>query len=62
MSADGVNTVRATNLAIKGIIALKSMAEISRVLGQGSDAVTYEVDGFMFRIELIVLNRVFHGA
>ena len=38
------------------------MAEISRVLGQGSDAVTYEVDGFMFRIELIVLNRVFRGA
>lgn len=32
-----------TNLAIKGIIGVKAMAEISRALGQDLDAQQYDV-------------------
>ena len=46
VSTDGDNTARTTNLAIKGIIALKSFAEIGRILGQDADADTYEVYDF----------------
>lgn len=43
VSADGDNVVNTTNVAIKGIIALKAMAEISRALGKDADADTYQV-------------------
>ncbi|KIK65828.1 hypothetical protein GYMLUDRAFT_38307 [Collybiopsis luxurians FD-317 M1] len=36
-SADGLNNANMTNLAIKGIIAIRSMAEISRVIGESDD-------------------------
>ena len=42
-SADGETTANMTNLAIKGIVGVKAMAEISRALGQDSDANTYDV-------------------
>ena len=42
-SADGESTANMTNLAIKGIIGVKAMAEISRALVQHSDAENYDV-------------------
>ena len=42
MSADGETATNSTNLALKGIIGLKAMAEISRVVGNETDAMTYE--------------------
>ncbi|KAI0665951.1 hypothetical protein C8Q78DRAFT_1062280 [Trametes maxima] len=41
-SADEENTANMTNLAIKGIIGVKAMAEISRALGEDSDAQQYD--------------------
>lgn len=32
-----------TNLALKGVIAVKAMAEISRVVRNGADAQQYDV-------------------
>ncbi|KIK53996.1 hypothetical protein GYMLUDRAFT_178075 [Collybiopsis luxurians FD-317 M1] len=40
-TADGLNRVNMTNLAIKGIIAIRSMAEISRVVGESDDYNNY---------------------
>ncbi|KIP05603.1 hypothetical protein PHLGIDRAFT_108072, partial [Phlebiopsis gigantea 11061_1 CR5-6] len=40
-SADGDSTVNSTNLAIKGIIAINAMAQISAALHQNSDADHY---------------------
>ena len=42
-SADGLTNPNMTNLAIKGIIGVKAMAEIARVLGKESDAAEYGV-------------------
>ncbi|TFK89099.1 DUF1793-domain-containing protein [Polyporus arcularius HHB13444] len=41
-SADGENKPNMTNLALKGIIGVKAMAEISRALGKDSDAQEYD--------------------
>ncbi|KIK65800.1 hypothetical protein GYMLUDRAFT_158570, partial [Collybiopsis luxurians FD-317 M1] len=40
-SADGLNNANMTNLAIKGIIAIRSMAEISQVVGNSDDYNSY---------------------
>ena len=42
-SADGESTANMTNLAFKGIVGVKAMAEISRAVGETSDAQTYDV-------------------
>ena len=42
-AGDGQNSVNMTNLAIKGIIGVKVMAEISRIVNQSSDAQIYDV-------------------
>ncbi len=42
-TADGENNANLTNLAIKGIIGVKAMAEISDAVQQGSDAQYYKV-------------------
>ena len=42
-SGDGQISVNMTNLAIKGIIAVKAVAEISRTVNQSSDAQLYDV-------------------
>ncbi|KAK0246466.1 hypothetical protein EDD85DRAFT_874820, partial [Armillaria nabsnona] len=39
--ADGLSNTNMTNLAIKGIIAIKAMSEISQALGRSQDAETY---------------------
>ncbi|KAK0246503.1 hypothetical protein EDD85DRAFT_897226 [Armillaria nabsnona] len=39
--ADGLANTNMTNLAIKGIIAIKAMSEISQALGRSQDAETY---------------------
>ncbi|KAK0199055.1 hypothetical protein F5146DRAFT_118290 [Armillaria mellea] len=39
--ADGLSNTNMTNLAIKGIIAIKAMSEISQALGRSEDAATY---------------------
>ncbi|KAI0705088.1 hypothetical protein C8T65DRAFT_577862 [Cerioporus squamosus] len=41
-SADGENKANMTNLALKGIIGVKAMAEISRAIGKDSDAQEYD--------------------
>ncbi|KAI0645914.1 hypothetical protein C8Q79DRAFT_1053364 [Trametes meyenii] len=45
-SADGESTSNMTNLAIKGIIGVAAMAEISRALGQESDAQQFDSHAF----------------
>ncbi len=42
-TADGENSANLTNLAIKGIIGVKAMAEIGDAVQQGSDAQYYKV-------------------
>ncbi|KAI0358680.1 DUF1793-domain-containing protein [Trametes cingulata] len=42
MTADNESNANMTNLAIKGIIGVKAMAEISRALGEDFDAQQYE--------------------
>jgi hypothetical protein len=42
-SADGLLTNNQTNLAIKGIIAIKAMAEMSSIVKQSADADKYSV-------------------
>ncbi|KAK0463852.1 uncharacterized protein EV420DRAFT_1264522 [Desarmillaria tabescens] len=41
MDADELNYVNMTNLAVKGIIGIKAMSEISQALGNSQDAETY---------------------
>ncbi|KIK65892.1 hypothetical protein GYMLUDRAFT_1027590, partial [Collybiopsis luxurians FD-317 M1] len=41
ISADGLSNVNMTNLAIKGILAIRAMAEISRTVGELDDSNTY---------------------
>ncbi len=46
-----------TNLAIKGIIAIKAMSEISQALGRSQDAETYSVRhfvGYDFAIPVLI--------
>ena len=43
VTADGENSANLTNLAIKGIVGVKAMAEISRALQQDNDAQFYDV-------------------
>ena len=45
-SGDGQISVNMTNLAIKGIIAVKAMAEVSRTVNQSSEAQLYDVTSF----------------
>ena len=42
-SADGLTTNNQTNLAIKGIIAIKAMSKMSSVVNQAADAEKYNV-------------------
>ena len=42
-TADGLSEVNMTNLAIKGIIAIRSMAEISRAVEESDDYNNYSV-------------------
>lgn len=42
-SADNESTGNSTNLALKGIIAIKAMSELASALGQSSDASSYSV-------------------
>ena len=42
-SADGLTVSNQTNLAIKGIIAIKAMSKMSSVVKQTSDANKYSV-------------------
>ncbi|KAI9067371.1 hypothetical protein FKP32DRAFT_1563883 [Trametes sanguinea] len=42
MTADGEHNANMTNLAIKGIIGVKAMAEISRAVGEHADAQQYD--------------------
>ncbi len=48
-SADGLTKSNMTNLAIKGIIGVKAMAEISRATQHDSDAQQYDVRCFSLR-------------
>ncbi|KAJ4485249.1 hypothetical protein J3R30DRAFT_3282874 [Lentinula aciculospora] len=41
VSADGLNNANMTNLAIKGILAIRTMAEISKTLGNSDDYNSY---------------------
>ena len=43
VSADGESQANMTNLAIKGIIGVKAMAEISRAVGIDTNAQLYDV-------------------
>lgn len=43
ITADGLSSPNMTNLAIKGILAIRTMAEISRTLGMSSDYDSYSV-------------------
>ena len=45
LSTDTTSTRNQTNLAIKGIIGVKAMAEISRAVGNEIDAQTYDASG-----------------
>ncbi|KAK7045354.1 hypothetical protein VNI00_007603 [Paramarasmius palmivorus] len=40
--ADGLSTANLTNLALKGIIGVRAMADISYTLGKGDDAAKYQ--------------------
>ena len=42
-SADGQTIANMTNLALKGIIGVKAMAEIARAVGETLDATQYDV-------------------
>jgi hypothetical protein len=42
-SADGLSTNNQTNLAIKGIIAIKAMSKMSSIVKQAADADKYSV-------------------
>jgi hypothetical protein len=42
-SADGLTTNNQTNLAIKGIIAIKAMSEMSSIVNQTADVDKYSV-------------------
>lgn len=41
--SDGISAVNQTNLALKGIIGIKSMAEISLAVGQSNDSDYFQV-------------------
>ena len=56
-TADGDSTTNSTNLAIKGIIAIKAMAQISAALHQDSDANHYAVGQTAF---LNILHLIRH--
>lgn len=43
ISADGLENANMTNLAIKGILGIASMARISGALGEDTDAQAYKV-------------------
>lgn len=43
VSADENSVSNQTNLALKGIVAIKAMSQLSSALGQGADADTYSV-------------------
>jgi hypothetical protein len=43
LSADGLSVSNQTNLAIKGIIAIQAMSNMSLVVGQTADAKKYSV-------------------
>jgi hypothetical protein len=41
--ADGLSSANLTNLALKGIIGIRAMADISYTLGKDDDAAKYQV-------------------
>ena len=43
ITADNERNDNVANLALKGIIGVKAMAEISRAMGQDADALLYDV-------------------
>ena len=47
-SADGLMTNNQTNLAIKGIIAIKAMSKMSSIVGQAPDFDKYSVRAGLF--------------
>ena len=47
MSADSETIANSTNLALKGILGVKAMAEISRALNHVDDAAVYDVRGLL---------------
>jgi len=51
MSADGQQAANVTNLALKGIIGIRAMADMSNALGKSEDAKRYLV-GTRFRLSL----------
>ena len=52
--ADGLANTNRTNLAIKGIIAIKAMSEISQALGKSQDAETYSVRHLVIGYGLVI--------
>ena len=46
---DAETTANLTNLAIKGIIGVKAMAEIARAVGQDADGTQYDVSSGLQR-------------
>ena len=48
MTADGQTIANMTNLAIKGIIAIQAMANMSEIVGQQGDAASYRVSISIF--------------
>ena len=42
-SADGLTVSNQTNLAIKGIISIKAMSQMSSVVNNASDSIRYNV-------------------
>ncbi len=47
-----------TNLALKGIIGVKAMAEISRALGKDSDAQEYDVRVSHFDVACVAVAKI----
>lgn len=57
-TADGQDSANMTNLAIKGLIAIQAMSEISDAVGESSDADSFGViTSSIFRIQSIAYFR-----
>lgn len=50
-TADGQSSANMTNLAIKGIVAIEAMAQISAVLGNSSAASYYSVSTVRYYLQ-----------
>lgn len=58
-AANGQANNNMTNLAIKGLVGIQAMSEISRALGQDNDAASYAV-GHSFEVHSIFLSYTDH--